>query len=98
MIVNEVQEPELKNLITDLVMSRYELSPKWQEMEKEIDVPDPMVIAKDAVITIRRKAIQKEMEENQHALKEAHARRADATPYLQRQQELLRMKKEIETL
>jgi hypothetical protein len=97
-IVSDVQEPELKNLITDLVLSRYELSPKWQEMEKEIDVPDPMMIAKDAVITVRRKAIQKEMEENQHALKEASSRREDATPYLQRQQELLRLKKEIESL
>jgi DNA primase len=97
-IVSEVQEPELKNLITDLVLSRYELSPKWQEMEKEIDVPDPMMIAKDAVVAVRRKAIQKEMEENQHALKEASVRRDDATPYLQRQQELLRMKKEIESI
>ncbi len=97
-IVSEVQAPELKNLITDLVLSRYELSPKWQEMEKEIDVPDPMMIAKDAVITVRRKAIQREMEENQHALKEASVRRDDATPYLQRQQELLRLKKEIESL
>jgi DNA primase len=97
-IVSEVQEPELKNLITDLVLSRYELSSKWQEMEKEIDVPDPMIIAKDAVVAVRRKAIQKEMEENQHALKEASARRDDATPYLQRQQELLRLKKEIESL
>jgi DNA primase len=96
-IVNEVQEPELKNLITDLVLSRDELSPKWQEMEKEIDVPDPMMIAKDAVVAVRRKAIQKEMEENQHALKEASLRHDDATPYLQRQQELLRLKKEIES-
>jgi transposase-like protein len=97
-IVSEVQEPALKNLITDLVLSRYELSPQWEEMEKEIDVADPMMIAKDAVVTIRRKVIQKEMEENQHALKEASSRREDATPYLQRQQELLRLKKEIESL
>jgi len=98
LIVSEVQEPALKNLITDLVLSRYELSPQWEEMEKEIDVPDPMTIAKDAVVTVRRKAIRKEMEENQHALKEASSRREDATPYLQRQHELLRLKKEIESL
>ena len=39
-------------------------------MEKEIDVPDPMMIAKDAVVAVRRKAIQKEMEKNQHAAEE----------------------------
>jgi DNA primase len=97
-IVNEVQEPELKNLITDIALSRYELSRGWQVMEKEIDEPDPMMIARDAVVAVRRKAIQKEMEENQRALKESAMMHGDATPYLLRQQELLRLKKEIESL
>jgi DNA primase len=95
-LVNEVQEPELKNLITDLVLSRYELSRGWQDMEKEIDEPDPMMIARDAVITLRRKAVQKEMEENQLALKEAGALHSDTTPYLVKQQELLQAMKQLD--
>jgi DNA primase len=97
-IVNELYEQDLKNLVTDLVLSRYELSPGWHEMEKEIDEPDPMMIARDAIIAIRRKAIQKDMEENQRALKEASAHQSDATPYLVRQHELLQMLKQLEQL
>jgi DNA primase len=97
-IVNVVQEPELKNLITDLVLSRYELSRGWQQMEREIDEPDPMMIARDAIITLRRKSIHKEMEENQKALKEASIMQSDTKPYLVKQQELLEALKKLELL
>ncbi len=97
-IVNEIQELELKNLITDIALSRYELSRKWQEMEKEIDKPDPLQIAKDAIITIRRKAIQKEMELNQRELKNASMMHEDTKPYLMKQQELMLLMKQLEAL
>lgn len=98
LVINEVADPELKSIISDLALSRYELSPGWQAMEKEIDEPDPMVIARDAIAALRRKAIHKEMEENQRALKEASLLHNDATPYLRKQQELLSMLKNLETL
>jgi len=97
-IISDLTEPDLKDLMSDLVLSRYELSHGWQDMEKEIDEPDPMMIARDAVITIRRKAIQKDMEENQKALKEASMQRMDATPFLLRQQELLQMLKQLDVM
>lgn len=97
MVVNEVAEPELNSIISDLMLSRYELSPGWRAMEKEIDEPDPMTIAHAAVATIRRKAIQKEMEENQRALKEASLIHNDTTPFLRKQQELLQMLKNLES-
>ena len=95
-IVSEVQEPELKNLITDLMLSRYELSPQWQEMEKEIDVPDPMMIAKDAVIAVRRKTIQKERENNKRLQDEAKNQGQDVKPYQHREMELYEMLKQLE--
>jgi hypothetical protein len=95
-IVSEVQEPELKNLITDLMLSRYELSPQWQEMEKEIDVPDPMMIAKDAVIAVRRKLIQKERENNKRLQDEAKNQGQDVKPYQHREMELYEMLKQLE--
>ncbi|MGB2868858.1 MAG: DNA primase [Bacteroidota bacterium] len=95
-LLNEVQDDELKGLMTDVAMSRYELSKGWKEMEKEIDEPEPWLIARDAVIILKRKAIQKEMELNQKALKEASQRGADAMPFVRRQQELLKQMKEVE--
>ena len=95
-IVSEVQDQELKNLISDLVLSRYELSPQWQEMEKEIDVPDPMMIAKDAVIAVRRKTIQKERENNKRLQDEAKKQGQDVKPFQHREMELYEMLKRLE--
>jgi hypothetical protein len=87
-IINEVQESESKNLISDLVLSHYELSPGWQEMEKEIDEADPMRIAKDAVVTIHRKNIQREREENLQLLEKAKMQGLEVKSYQQRAIEL----------
>ena len=97
-LLNEVQDEGLKGLMTDLAMSKYELSKGWKEMEKEIDEPESWQIAKDAVINLKRHAIHKEMELNQKALKEASVRGADGMPFVRRQQELLKQMKEVENM
>jgi DNA primase len=97
-IINEVQESEFKNLISDLVLSHYELSPGWHEMEKEIDEPDPMRIAKDAVVTIHRKNIQREREENLQLLEKAKMQGFEVKSYQHREIELYEMLKQLEEL
>jgi DNA primase len=95
-IVNELHEQDLKNLVTDLVLSRYELSPGWHEMEKEIDEPDSMRIAKDAIIAFRRKTIQQEREENKRLQEQAKRQSLDVKPYQHREMELYEMLKQLE--
>ena len=87
-IINEVQESEFKNLISDLVLSHYELSRGWQAMEKEIGEAEPMRIAKDAVVTIHRKSIQREREENLKLLENAKMQGLEVKSYQQRAIEL----------
>jgi DNA primase len=94
-IINEVQESEFKNLISDLVLSHYELSRGWQEMEKEIDEAEPMRIAKDAVVTIRRKNIQREREENLQLLEKAKMQGLEVKSYQQRAIELNELLKQL---
>jgi DNA primase len=94
-IINEVQESEFKNLISDLVLSHYELSRGWQEMEKEIDEAEPMKIAKDAVVTIHRKSIQKEREENLQLLEKAKMQGLEVKSYQQRAIELNELLKQL---
>ena len=94
-IVNEVQEPEMKNIITDLVLSHYELSRGWQAMEKEIDEAEPMRVAKDAVVTIQRKSIQRQREENLKLLDKAKMQGLDVKVYQQRAIELNELLKQI---
>jgi DNA primase len=87
-IINEVQESEFKNLISDLVLSHYELSRGWQAMEKEIGEAEPMRIAKDAVVTIHRKSIQREREENLKLLENAKMQGLEVKSYQKRAIEL----------
>lgn len=95
-IVSNVSDESLKSLVTDLLMTRYELSPGWQEMEKEIEVADPMKIAADAVRGVRRRSIRKAMEENQRSLRDAAQAGQDTAPFIQRQQELMRLQRDLE--
>lgn len=94
-IINEVQESEFKNLISDLMLSHYELSRGWQEMEKEIDEAEPMRIAKDAVVTIHRKNIQREREENLQLLEKAKMQGLEVKSYQQRAIELNELLKQL---
>ena len=94
-ILNEMEDQELKGMITDISLSRYELSKGW--VDKEIDEPDSWQIAKDAITLLRKRAIQKQIEENQRMLKEAAQRGSDKMPFVVRHQELMNLMKEMES-
>ena len=89
-LVHLVDDPVLKDLITTISLSKYELSHGWQTAEKEIVEGDPWQIARDAIIFTKRRALQKDLEENQRRLKEANEQGAESMPFLQRHQEILR--------
>ena len=91
--VDGIAEKELKNLIADVTMNRYELSGGWTDIEE----PDPVNIAKSALIALRRQSVQKQIEQNQRLLKEASLKGEDTLPFIQQHQEFLRMMKDLET-
>ena len=94
-ILNEMEDQQLKGMITDISLSRYELSKGW--VDKEIDEPDSRRIASDAITLLRKRAIQKQIEENQRMLKEATRRGSDKMPFVVRHQELMKLMKEMES-
>jgi DNA primase len=96
-IVNELDDPELKSLISDLTLSKYELSKGWAEMAVEIEEPDPWKIARDSVVALKRQAVQREIEQNQRRLKDAVQRGQDSHPFVQRHQELLNLLKRLDS-
>lgn len=96
-IINDIDDPELKSLISDLALSRYELSKGWAEMAVEIEEPDPWKIARDAVVALKKQAVQREIEQNQRHLKDAVQRGQDSIPFVQRHQELLNQLKRIDS-
>ncbi|MBI3004629.1 MAG: DNA primase [Ignavibacteriales bacterium] len=93
-LLNEMDDQELKAIITDISLSKYELSKGW--VNKEIDEPDPKQIARDALALLKKRAIQKQIEENQRMLKEATQRGSDKMPFVVRHQELMKLMKETE--
>ncbi len=95
--INELKEEELKSLVADIVLSKYEISKGWHDLAVEIDEPDPAEIARAAVAAIRRQAVQKEVEQNQRQLKEASQRGEEVLPFVKRHQELLQILKQFDT-
>ena len=94
--INELENEELKSILTDVTLSRYELSPGWRDLEVQIEEATVERIARAAVIAVRRAAMQKQMEENQKQMREAAQRGQETMPFVQRHQELLRSIKELE--
>ena len=94
-LMAEMQDPEMKGLISDALVSKYELSRGWLDMEKEIDEPNPWKIARDAVVAIQKKNVLKEMEQNERSLKEVMRQRGDTMPYMQRHEELKKIQREL---
>jgi hypothetical protein len=86
----------MKHLISELVFSKYELSKRWGEGGTDVSKGDVMQIVKAALKTIKKQSIQKLLVLNQELMKEAKNRGEDLMPYLQRANELLNQKKNLD--
>ena len=96
-IVGEITDLALKGIVTDVVMSRYELSKRWESNEGEIEVADPWMIARDAIVVLKKKALESQVEENRRALKDASARGSDVQPLVLRHQELMKQLDDVKS-
>jgi len=96
-LLHEIEDQQLKNIITDVALSKYELSKQWQAMEVGVEEADPWEIARGAVVAIKKQSIQRQIEGNQKLLREASHRGEDALQFVQRHQDLIRLLKEVES-
>jgi|WetSurMetagenome_2_1015567.scaffolds.fasta_scaffold21332_3 DNA primase len=95
-LVNEIEDEEMRNLVTELMFSPDELRSDWEKMEKEIYRPEPMIIAQGAVLQIQKKSIKRAKEENSLAMKEAEIQHLDTSIIRQRQYELSQLLNNLE--
>jgi DNA primase len=86
--VNEIVDPVLKSLVTDIVMSKYEISKRWESSEMVFEEVDPWRVARDAIVAMVKRKLHALIEINRRALKDASARGADVQALMQRNQEL----------
>jgi DNA primase len=96
-VLESLEDASLKSLVTDVAVSRYELSKGWHELEVEVEEADPFEIARGAIAALRKTKLQKEIEANQKLLKEASLAGENALPFVHRHQELIRKLKEVES-
>ena len=95
-IVNAVEDPLQRRLITEVLFSRYQISKRWEETSVYVERADARKIATDALLLLRRRSLERLIGENQRSLKESSRRGEDVTPLLERHQQLLGQMKDLE--
>ena len=96
LLVDEVDDPELRRFLADISFSKYELSKGWKELDAVPEAADPAEVAEHCMIILRRQELDKLLAENQRLMKEAASRQEDVMTYIKYHQQLLAEKKDLE--
>lgn len=100
-ILDMICDTELTGVLTDIVMSsydlqrRYEISPKWGSVEDVVTV-DVRKIARDSLYAIKRSKLEEEIERTEQALRNARQQHQEETPYLQQLMALQQQRQSLE--
>lgn len=94
-LVNELEDESLRRLVAKLLFTRYELSKRWKESGVEVARADPLEVARDAIVALRKRSLSKRIEENQRQIQEAGERGEDITQFLAQRQRLLEEMKSL---
>mgnify|MGYP001111172710 CR=1 FL=1 len=90
MIVDDLDDPALKHIVTELTVSRYEISKGWQEMGSDPPAPDPRLMADDCIAILHRRSLDERIAETYRLMRDSELRGEDVTEL---QQEILRMQR-----
>lgn len=80
-LINETTDVEIKSLITDLIVSEYEMAKSWRRQGVEVNEPTRDFIADKGVCGIKKHALLRRIEQNQRNLKEAQEKGQDVAPF-----------------
>ncbi len=90
MIMDDLQDASLKRIVTELMISRYEISKGWQEMGSEPALPDPRSMASDCIARMQLLSLDERIAETYRLMKDSELRGEDSTEF---QQEIMRMQR-----
>jgi DNA primase len=94
-LINQT-EGEVKSLVTDLMVSEYEMAKSWSRQGVDVREPSSEELANSAMTILRRRSLEKRIEENQKRLKEAQDRGLDTDAlielHMQLREELKKMR------
>ena len=95
-IVDHLQDPVLKRIVTELTIARHEISPGWQAMGSDPPAPDPRAMADDCILRLHVQAIDERIAETYRLMKDAQLRGEEITAFQQGIMDLQRQKKELQ--
>lgn len=87
-----------KTIVANIAFNRYQLSERWNDIGSKFHESRLYEIALGAIKTMKKKKLEKELNENRLQMKNASLTNADTMPFLKRQQEILAKLKEVEGL
>ncbi|MBI3189096.1 MAG: DNA primase [Ignavibacteriales bacterium] len=93
--IDELEDEQLKQFVATIIFAKYQLSKKWNE-SVNIEQGEPLRIATDAIVHLKKKVFDKLIEENQQGLKDAVQRGEDVVPYLERNKKFIEQKKGLD--
>jgi len=96
-LLDRLEDPALRGLVTDLALGKYQVSAGWGEREIEIHEADPFVVARGAIYGIKYEAIMRSIRDNLLKLKTAAVGSDEARHYSSIHLELQRRLKDLES-
>jgi DNA primase len=97
-LVDQIQDPRLKDFVANVLFSRYEISRGWAAMGSKPDEPDQWKIAEDSILRLKDLELDRMINESFRQLKAAEARGEPLGTYQQEVQRLQREKKELKSM
>lgn len=95
--IDELENQILRNIITTIVFSRQQISKRWGELGTTVIQGEPVKIATDAIINIKKRKLEKAIEQLQQELKLASARGGETARLMERIGALKKSQMELST-
>ena len=96
-LIDTIEDPKQRKILAEVVLSKYQLSRGWNESGIEVEQADPLTIAQDVLNMLKRRTLDRMIEENQKKLREASSKGENIFPYLEQHQKLIEMKKALDS-
>jgi DNA primase len=79
-LINQTDDIAVKSLITDLLVGGYEMAKSWSRQGVEVREPTVEQVANSALCVLKKRSLEKRIEENQRKLREAAEGGMDIAP------------------
>ncbi len=97
-LIDTIEDPRQRKILAEVALSKYQLSRGWNESGIEVEQAKPIIIAQDVFNMLKRRKLDRMIEENQKKLREASSKGEDIFPYLEQHQKLIEMKKGLDSI